>query len=327
VIRTVLGDIAPSSLGFCHAHEHVLIRASIGTRENPDLLIDDVAAATEEVELFREAGGAALVDAMPLDCGRDPVGLVEVSRRSGVHIVATTGFHTRRYYEPGHWSEDLPVDEIVELLVGEILFGMDRHSHGGPYPERISACAGVMKIGTDESGVDARARRLMEALAEAHGRTGAPILTHTERGRHGLSQVEHLASLGIDPSVVLVSHVDRNLDKKEHRDLAQTGAFLVFDGLSRTKYHSISEVIELIELVVSHGGEDRVLLGMDLALRSHRVSTGGKPGLAFVLERFLPELRAAGFSDEHVRKFGWVNPAKALDFTVGSTPAEDSRTA
>ena len=327
MIRTVLGDIAPSALGFCHAHEHVLIRASIGTRDNPDLLIDDVEAATEEVRLFRSAGGAALVDTMPLDCGRDPVGLVEVSRRTGVHIVATTGFHTRRYYEPGHWSEDLPVDEIAEVMVGEILVGMDRRSHGGPYPERMSACAGVLKIGTDETGVDARARRLMEAAAEAHRRTGAPILTHTERGRHGLSQLQYFASLGIDPSVVLVSHVDRNLDKGEHRDLAGSGAYLVYDGLSRTKYHSVPEVIELIEHVASHGAEDRVLLGMDLALRSYRVSTGGKPGLAFVLERFLPELRAAGFSDEHVRKFGWDNPAKALDFTVVPIADEAPRTA
>ncbi len=322
MIRTVLGDIGRSALGFCHAHEHVLIRAGIGTRDNPDLLIDDVDAATEEVGLFHNAGGGALVDTMPLDCGRDAVGLVEVSHRTGVHIVATTGFHTRRYYEPGHWSEDLGVGKIAELLVDEILVGMDRRSHGGPYVERLTARAGVVKVGTDERGVDARARHLMEAVAEAHRRTGVPILTHTERGHHGLSQLEYFASLGVDPSVVLVSHVDRNLDKGEHRALAQTGAYLIYDGLSRTKYHSVRDVIELIELVVGHGAEDRILLGMDLALKSYRVSTGGKPGLAFVLERFLPELRASGFSEELVQKFGWDNPARALDFAAVSVPDE-----
>lgn len=314
MIRTVLGDIRAEDLGFCHAHEHVLIRPSIGTRDNPDLLIDDVEAAVNEVGLFRDAGGSTLVDTMPLDCGRDPTGLVEVSRRTGVHIVATTGFHTPRYYEPGHWREDLAVDRIAEVLIEEITVGMDQRSHGGPYPDRLGARAGVLKVGTDDRGVDDLARRLMAAVGEAHRRTGAPILTHTERGRHGLDQIACFRSLGIDPSAVLVSHVDRNLDKGEHRELAATGAYLVYDGLSRMQYHSIEEVIELIGLVIDAGAEDRVLLGMDLALRSYRISTGGSPGLGFVLDRFLPALRAAGFTERQVRKLGWENPACALTF-------------
>jgi 5-phospho-D-xylono-1,4-lactonase len=314
VIRTVLGDIDSDSLGFCHAHEHVLIQASIGTGDNPDLLIDDVGAAIEEVNLFSRAGGNALVDAMPLDSGRNPDGLVEVSQRTGTHIVATTGFHTRRYYEPGHWSERIPVQDIADLLAAEITIGMDRFSHGGPQVDRTTARAGVVKVATDEQGIDGRAARLMEAAAECHHRTGAPILTHTERGLFAIEQIEFLRDLEVLPAAVLVSHVDRICDRGFHAALADTGAYLVYDGPSREKYHPVRVVAELIGAVVENGGEQRVLLGMDLALRSYRLSTGGEPGLAFVLERFIPLLHSMGFTDDQVEMFGWRNPAAALSF-------------
>ncbi|MBA2607936.1 MAG: phosphotriesterase-related protein, partial [Actinobacteria bacterium] len=45
VVRTVLGDVDPSALGFCSAHDHVLIGDGLGARANPDLLIDDLDAA------------------------------------------------------------------------------------------------------------------------------------------------------------------------------------------------------------------------------------------------------------------------------------------
>jgi predicted metal-dependent phosphotriesterase family hydrolase len=313
VIRTVLGDVEPGALGFCHAHDHVLIGDGLGARRNPDLLISDVDAAVAEVALFAEAGGGCLVDAMPLDSGRDPAGLVEVSRRTGVHLLATTGFHTRGYYRDGHWSETVAVDAIADLLVAEVEEGLDRHSYSGPVVERLEARAGLVKVATDEAGLDRRARRLIEAAALCHRRTGVAVLTHTEGGRGGLEQVELLQRCGVDPSRVLVSHVDRNHDRGYHRALAQTGAYLVYDGPSRTKYHTPEEVAELVGEACAAGGRARVLLGLDLALRSYRRSYGGEPGLAFVLDTFLPVLRAAGFGDDDIRAFGWDNPAAALD--------------
>ncbi|GEM_PF-38948 len=312
MIRTVLGDIPGAALGFCHAHDHVLIGESVATRTNPDLLIDDVDAAIAEVSAFRRAGGGAIVDAMPLDCGRDPVGLVQVSRRTSVHIIAVTGFHTRRYYPPGHWSETMTANDLADLMAAEVTDGMDRHSHAGPSVERIEARAGVVKVATDEHGITPLAARIMEAAAECHRRTGVPVLTHTERGLFGPDQVAFLAGQGVPADAVLVSHVDRICDLGYHAELAATGAYLVYDGPSRLQYHSPAEMARCIAVAVEHGAAERVLLGMDLALRSYRVSTGGSPGLAFLLRDFLPLLRAEGFADADIRRFGWHNPAAAL---------------
>lgn len=312
MIRTVLGDIEPADAGFCSAHDHVLIAEGVGTLRNPDLRIDGVDEAVEEVGAFQRAGGGTIVDAMPVDSGRDPAGLVEVSRRTGVHVVATTGFHKPEYYEDRHWSRAVAADALADLLAAEVTDGMDRWSYGGPVVERLAARAGLVKVATDGDGLTPLAERRMDVAAEVHLRTGAPVLTHTEHGALAVEQMAALTARGVRPDAVLVSHVDRNHDAGFHAELSATGCYLVYDGPSRAKYHQPEQVAELIGAAVEAGAGDRVVLGMDLALRSYRTSYGGGPGLAWLPGQFIPLLRRCGFDDDDVRRFGWTNPARAL---------------
>lgn len=312
VVRTVLGDIDAASLGFCSAHDHVLIGDGLGARLNPDLLIDDRHAAEVEVAAFAAAGGRAMVDAMPLDCGRDPEGLVTVSERTGVHIVATTGFHTPHYYETTHWSTRASVDAIADLLVAEVDEGMDRGSYGGPIVERIAARAGLVKVASEKQRIAAVTDKLLEAAAQCHHRTGVAVLTHMEHGTMGLEQVDRLGRFGVAPEAILLSHVDRNHDEAYLKDLAGTGAYLVFDGPSRSKYHSPDFVAGMIELACDAGARDRVLLGMDLALRSYRVGYGGAPGMGFLPGTFVEVLTRRGLPPDSIDAFTRRNPAAAL---------------
>src|SRR5262245_5893431 len=96
-VRTILGDVAPTSLGVVNAHDH-LIRTGAGeVYLEPDHLLDDVDKAIEEATHFVNASrqwapGGTVVDMCPVDCGRDVDKLAEVSARvPGLHIVAATG--------------------------------------------------------------------------------------------------------------------------------------------------------------------------------------------------------------------------------------------
>lgn len=312
MIRTVTGDIHPEQLGFCDAHEHVLIRGGLGVVKTPALDISDREVAVGEVAAFRAAGGDAMVDCMPLDCGRDAVGLVEVSRRTGVHIIAVTGFHTPHYYTDDHWSYEYDEEVIADLLVAEVVDGMDRFGYGGPVVDRLDARAGAVKIATELDVIAPVTEKIMSAAAACHLRTGAPILTHTEKGTMALAQVERLADLGVDPSAVLISHVDRNVDRGLHADLADTGAYLIYDGPSRTKYHPVEEVADLMAIAAEAGATERILMGLDLALREYRTGYGGAPGFCFLLDVFVPLLRDRGFDESSIDAFGIRNPAQAL---------------
>jgi len=139
MIRTVLGDISPDSLGVCYAHEHIIIDASYTTDKNPEFLLDDVDAATRELSEFHAHGGRAMIDSMPCDCGRNVLKLAEISHRSGVHIVCPTGLHLMKYYDPGHWGNFYSEDELATLFITEINEGMDaahrsywKHHGGAP---------------------------------------------------------------------------------------------------------------------------------------------------------------------------------------------------
>ena len=55
--------------------------------------------------------------------------------------------------------------------------------------------------------------------------------------------------------------------------------------------------MSLIRAAAEGGYADHILLGMDLARRSYYTSYGGGPGIAYLLQRFIPRLRAEGLGD------------------------------
>ena len=109
-VRTVLGDIDPSALGVTYAHEHLVIDGGRPIELFPDFLLADVDRMAAEVAEAAGAGLRAAIDAMPADCGRNASKLADLSRRTGVHIVAATGLHHERFYGPSHWSVALARD-------------------------------------------------------------------------------------------------------------------------------------------------------------------------------------------------------------------------
>src|SRR5262245_46119423 len=98
VVRTVLGDVPASELGFTYAHEHLILDNALIAAAFPHILLDDEAMSAREVAECRAAGVSAMVDAMPCAAGRDVQRLASVSRATGVHVIAVTGLHHPRYY-------------------------------------------------------------------------------------------------------------------------------------------------------------------------------------------------------------------------------------
>ena len=73
-----------------------------------------------------------------------------------------------------------------------------------------------------------------------------------------------MEQLGVEPERVILSHMDRNPDLFLHTDLVASGAYLVYDGVSRTKYWPDSTIIDLIVELFCDGYGDRLMLAMDM---------------------------------------------------------------
>jgi phosphotriesterase-related protein len=313
LVRTVCGDILPEDVGLAHCHEHAFILPGPSSRVNPSLLLDDLEKTSAELHEFHAAGGRTIVDAQPIGQERAPTLQRLASQRSGVHVVAATGFHRGVYYDADHFRFRESAAALAARMIAEIVDGMAEYR--GPEVVRTTDVrAGILKFASDYRAIDAQAEKVLEAVAIAHCRTGAPILTHTEQGTCALQQIGLFRKHGVHPSALLISHVDRNPDSSLHEEIAGAGAYLVYDGISRVKYHSDSTIVHLICRMAEAGRASQVLLGMDMGPRTMWRSYGGGPGMTYLANVFLPSLRKAGLGHQQIAMLTELNPAKALQF-------------
>ena len=155
---------------------------------------------------------------------------------------------------------------------------------------------------------------VFEAAAIAHLRTGVPILTHCEAGTGALEQIALLAEFGVDPSHVILSHVDKVVDRDYHRAILATGASAEYDQSFRSS-DVPNPTARLIGWMVEDGFGDRIVLGMDAARRSYLRVFGGSPGLTWLLDGFTTELESCGVDADMRRRLFVDNPARAFAFT------------
>ncbi len=313
-VRTVLGDIDPADLGPTYSHEHLVIDGGFLIQLYPDFQLGDVDKAVAELEPAAELGLRGIIDAMPCDIGRNVVKLAEISRRTGVHIVAPTGLHLAKYYPERHWGADATVDDLVRLFVADIVEGVDENDYNGPFVRRTEHRAGLIKAAGSRDRLSDHDQRVFEAAAIAHRQTGAPILTHCQDGTAGLEQVVVLTGHGVPARKIALSHVDKVVDRGYHRELLATGAFVEYDQAFRWPAGEPNGTLQLIEWMVEDGYARQILLGLDAARRGYWVTYGGRPGWTFLLGPFSVLMGQNGVSEADRRRFFVENPAAVFSF-------------
>jgi predicted metal-dependent phosphotriesterase family hydrolase len=312
-VRTVLGDIDPAELGVTYAHEHLVIDGGRPVEMSPDFLLADVDRLTAELRDAAACGLATAIDAMPADCGRNPAKLAELSRRSGVRIVAATGLHHEKFYGPSHWSARATDDDLADLFVADVEDGIDERDYGGPIVRRTGIRAGIVKVGGSQGGPSARDLPIFRAAAATHARTGVPIHTHCEGGTGALEQVRVLTDAGVSAERISLSHVDKVVDPGYHREILATGVFAVYDQAFRWGDRD-NGTLTLLDAAAADGRTGQIMLGMDAARQGYYRAFGGSPGLPYLLTTFSDQLEARGLGPEIRHRFFVENPARAFAF-------------
>lgn len=295
-VRTVLGDIPAGELGVCDAHDHLFLRSPV----LPGQELDDPAAATGRLRAFGGFGGRSVVQWTPYGMGRRADVLAELSRSTGVHVVAATGLHQAVHYPAALLGRI--GDGLASLFVAELTEGI------GATPVR----AGLIKVAGAFHTVDAHARLTMTAAAEAHHRTGAPIAVHLELGTAAPDVLDLLCgALGVPPRRVILGHLGRSPDGAAQREVARAGAFLAFDGPSRAHHATDWRLPEELAALAGAGFGGQLLLGGDTTVPE-------TPGMPHLLHRLRPRLTevlgAATVADMLV-----ANPARAFAFEAPAT--------
>lgn len=320
VVHTVTGPVPVDRLGLTLMHEHVITRSPGLERDYPDTYPRPEVAdrCAERLSRLRDAGVGTVVDCSPYDLGRDVELLAEVSRRSGMQIVACTG----AWLSPARFFQRRAPEEIAPLFVKDLIEGIGS----------TGIRAGIIKCATGAEGITDPHARVLRACAIAHRVTGAPITTHTDVAvRGGEAQLDLLLDAGVAPDAVIVGHSGDSADLEYLGGLLERGAYLGMDRFGVEDMLADSLRVETVARLCAAGHAPRLLLSHDANCWNDREDEAAlrakRPHHHFhhVLDDIVPALRDSGVTDDQVRTMLVGNPqhifSAAFDRASSVTPA------
>jgi len=298
-VMTVTGPMTPSELGVTDAHSHLWVSPARGVVFDAPH-VTDAAAVTRQLVAFRQGGGHTIIDCQPVSCGRDVARLLEFSTTCDIAVVASTGFHLRRYYTG---EESIPwkcsQEQASELFIRELMIGTVE-TVSSPHPVR----AGLIKVACEDTIAESPVV-LLEAAAEAALRTGIAIEVHTQRGADALRIFAFFEQRGVGSRIILC-HMDKRPDAGLHRELVQAGAVLEYDTFLRPQYSPEKYVWPLVEIMANKGLTESVCVGTDMVNDMWNQGTSLADCFASVRERLvqmgLTEQQIAGMTGRNVTR-------------------------
>lgn len=313
-IQSVTGWVQDTELGFTLVHEHIaasspgILQSWPGLSGGRDKLM---ATAVAALAAARASGVRTIVDCTTFDLGRDAVLLAEVSRASGVSIIASSGL----WLNPSVTVRARTVRQLADWFIHDLLEGMDG----------TSVRAGVIKIATEEAlGPDDA--KILQAAGIAAVETSAPIITHTAaQYRSGEAQAAFLESCGVDPRRVAIGHSDDSDDLAYLTGLASRGYWISMDRLPHGRLpeyggQTVQDRIEMIGKLIEAGFATQVLLSHDEPIWAglltdqdqERHLRSNPDGLTFLSKVVIPGLEKLGISSDVISGLVVDNPRRWL---------------
>lgn len=251
-ITSVTGPVR-GKLGITLPHEHVLVDFVGADQVNPNRYHPDevFTKVLPYLQQLRQHGCQTLIECTPAYLGRDAALLKRLSQASGLTILTNTG-----YYGAGK-GKFLPAHAFTETA-GQLA---DRW---GQEWERGIAGTGVrpgfMKISVDAGPLSEVNQKLVKAAALTHLSTGLTIAAHTGNGEAALAEIKILRENGVAASAFIWVHAQNEKNTQLHRQAAQAGAWLEFDGISPA---TIPEYVSLLQEMKAAGLLPHVLISQD----------------------------------------------------------------
>lgn len=333
-VQTVTGPVSVEALGITLTHEHLFNdvtswaheTSSIGwdpddfadrpvtqdilwdLRQDPfgnldNCVLADREVAVQEVQRYAGLGGRTIIDTTGLGAGRDLVGLREVSERTGVQVIAGTGF----YLEGSHPRDvgAMSPEAVAELILTDLAQGQD-----GIRPGIIG------EIGVSADFTPAERVSLHGALL-AQAATGLPIQVHLPGWfRRGGEVLDLAEQVGVDPARVVLCHMGPSAQDRDYQlGLLRRGAWVQYDMIGMEVFYADQDVqcpsdeenAAAIAGLLEAGFGDQLLISQDIFLKSLLRRHGG-PGYGHLLQYFVPRLRRHGLSTAQVDQLIIANP-------------------
>ena len=346
-LQTVSGPVPTGKVGVTLVHEHIFFDSRVWWRKPTDkwyrslsrspltlekagllrrgpnysktnLLLDEFDVAAEEMEIFGTAGGDTILELSVQGIGRSPEALQRLSRKTGVKIVAPTGY----YVEDSHPSRvrRKSVEQLAEEFVRDIRQGIGS----------TGVRAGVIgEIGISPDGNREEEEKVLKAAGRAQVETDAPLTVHTWGDSQDRMQPLHaldiLESENVDLTRVYMSHMDGIDDVNYVKKVAERGAYIAFDAFGQEfpalfepfKFVAATDLqrAKALKEMIESGFLPQMLLSQDICKKSNLRTYGGH-GYAHLLTTMKRIFDYVDVGDDTLRTIMMENPRKILAFEI-----------
>jgi len=319
MVNSVLGPISADDLGITLMHEHFLFGYPGYQGDVTCGPFDREAAmktCLDTLEQLKGVGLKTVVDATPNECGRDPEFLKEVSERSGINIICSSGYYYEGEGAPAYYKQRAGLGdigpEVYEMMKKEATEGIGN----------TGIKAGVFKLASSKGQITDYETVFFKAAARVSKEDGIPIITHTQEGTMGPEQAELLIAEGADPKKIMIGHIGGNTDISYLTNVLSKGVYIAFDRIGLQglvgcpmDYARVACIIGLIGI----GYADRIMLSHDYILhwlgRPLSIPEVALPLIKdwnwfHIFNDIVPQLKQAGISDEQINMMLVENPKR-----------------
>ncbi|GAB3688424.1 hypothetical protein GCM10028857_22560 [Salinarchaeum chitinilyticum] len=304
-LHTTQGPLDRDDLDLILPHEHVF--TDLGPMEERAYETADLEEVVEvigpEIERAKAAGATAMVEPTPTGVGRRVDAVEAVSEATDFPIAVATGV----YQEPRipDWARAASEEELTDWMIEELTEGV----------EEAETTASFIKVSTDDDDPDALSEdeeKILRAAARAGAETGAAIGSHTLYADLVETQLDVIEEVGYAADRFVWIHAQAEADLDRHVELAERGAWIEYDWIGGDDQPD-AEYVERIRRLLEAGLGDQILLSQDRGWYDPSQPRGGevKP-YTYLIDEFLPELRAAGTGEDVVEQLTVTNPFDAF---------------
>jgi phosphotriesterase-related protein len=302
-ILTVGGPIDASKMGVTLAHEHILVDFIGAENYDPTRWnrAEVVEAVLPELIRIKQLGVETLFEFTPAFLGRDVELLKELSTKSGLNIITNTGFYgaVNNKYLPAV-AFKASADELARVWIDEFEKGI----------EGTGIKPGFIKISVNPETLSDLHKKLVQAAAITHLRTGLTIASHTGPGIPALEQIEVLNQSGVNPAAFVWVHAQNEENTDYYLQAASTNAWVSLDGVQQS---NIANYLQLLHFMKEQGLLGKVLVSQDAGwYEPGKPWNGPSRSYTDIHHYLIPELKKSGFTKKNIKQIFELNPAEAF---------------
>ena len=309
-IHTVLGEIEAKDIDTILSHEHILCTSHAmqqGFKDkwfNTQEVIEVAVKALKQVK--SECGVDTIIDGTPLNLGRDIEMLQEISRRSKVNIIFSTGL----YYTEDYFLRAKSPELLAQYFIDECFNG---YADTGVKPE-------FLKCATNERGVSPLNEKSLQTMALVQRETNLPLFAHNYHAmKTAYDQMKIFEKYGVNLEKVIIGHSCDSRDIEYLESFLRQGCYLGYDRI----WADCQKHAEMIAKLIERGWEDRLLFSHDWAVyidsqdytwaEAKEKAFAPEHNLMNVHKDLLPYLREMGVTAQQIRKALRDNPLRLME--------------